>query len=95
MRPSARSKPMSTGSSGWWRPAATSRAGRGAWWRSGGHFLDSPADAVYKGGDLGFFQFGGSDVIVLFEKDAVDLTAVAGTHCLQGQAIGTAWARPR
>lgn len=48
---------------------------------------------LYKGEEIGFFQFGGSDVIVLFEKDAVDLTAEVGTHYLQGQAIGTAKAR--
>lgn len=54
-----------------------------------------PGAELYKGEELGFFQFGGSDVIVLFEKDAVDLTAVAGTHYLQGQAIGTARARPQ
>jgi phosphatidylserine decarboxylase len=48
---------------------------------------------LHKGEEMGFFQFGGSDVIVLFEKDAVDLTAEPGKHYLQGEAIGTA--RPK
>jgi len=45
---------------------------------------------LHKGEELGFFQFGGSDVIVLFQKDAVDLSAEAGKHYRQGQAIGSA-----
>lgn len=45
---------------------------------------------LYKGEELGFFQFGGSDVIVLFQKDAVDISAEAGKHYLQGEAIGSA-----
>tara|TARA_R110001592_G_scaffold363396_2_gene687677 strand:+ start:96148 stop:97254 length:1107 start_codon:yes stop_codon:yes gene_type:complete len=43
---------------------------------------------LHKGEELGFFQFGGSDVIVLFQKDAVTITAKAGQHYLQGEAIG-------
>ena len=42
----------------------------------------------HKGEELGFFQFGGSDVIVLFQKDAIEITAKAGQHYLQGEAIG-------
>ncbi|MEJ8574366.1 phosphatidylserine decarboxylase [Microbaculum marinum] len=45
---------------------------------------------LHKGEEFGFFQFGGSDVVVLFEKDAVDITAEPGKHYLQGAAIGTA-----
>jgi len=45
---------------------------------------------LHKGEELGFFQFGGSDVIVLFQKDAVNLTAEAGKHYRQGEAIGSA-----
>jgi phosphatidylserine decarboxylase len=48
---------------------------------------------LHKGEELGFFQFGGSDVIVLFQKDAVNITAEPGKHYLQGQAIGSA--RPK
>jgi len=45
---------------------------------------------LHKGEELGFFQFGGSDVIVLFQKDVVAITAEVGKHYLQGQAIGSA-----
>lgn len=45
---------------------------------------------LYKGEELGFFQFGGSDVVVLFQKNAVNLTAQVGKHYRQGEAIGTA-----
>ncbi|WP_436640882.1 phosphatidylserine decarboxylase [Microbaculum sp. FT89] len=48
---------------------------------------------LHKGEEFGFFQFGGSDVIVLFQKDAVELTAKPGTHYLQGAAIGTVRAK--
>jgi len=48
---------------------------------------------LHKGEEFGFFQFGGSDVIVLFEKDAVELTAEPGKHYLQGEAIGTVKAK--
>lgn len=53
--------------------------------------LVSDAGATLHKGELfGFFQFGGSDVIVLFEKDTVEITAETGRHYLQGQAIGQA-----
>jgi len=48
---------------------------------------------LHKGEQFGFFQFGGSDVIVLFQKDAVEITAEAGRHYLVGEAIGAA--KPR
>jgi phosphatidylserine decarboxylase len=48
---------------------------------------------LHKGEEFGFFQFGGSDVIVLFQKDAVDLTAKPGQHYLQGAAIGSVKAK--
>ncbi|MCB1811962.1 MAG: phosphatidylserine decarboxylase, partial [Candidatus Competibacteraceae bacterium] len=44
---------------------------------------------LHKGEELGFFQFGGSDVVVLFQQDAVDITAKTGQHYLQGEAIGS------
>jgi phosphatidylserine decarboxylase len=50
---------------------------------------------LHKGEELGFFQFGGSDVIVLFQKDAVTITAEAGKHYLQGQTIGSAKPKAR
>ena len=33
--------------------------------------------------------FGGSDIIVMFEKDKVKITAQVGTHYKQGKAIAT------
>jgi phosphatidylserine decarboxylase len=41
-----------------------------------------------KGEEFGFFQFGGSDIITLFQADRVRLTAEVGKHYLQGQRIG-------
>lgn len=43
---------------------------------------------LYKGEEFGFFQFGGSDVIMVFQKDMVDITATTGQHYLQGEEIG-------
>lgn len=50
---------------------------------------------LHKGEQFGFFQFGGSDVILLFQKDAVDITAEVGRHYLMGEAIGNARGRSR
>lgn len=41
-----------------------------------------------KGDEFGFFQFGGSDIIMVFEPNRVRLTAEVNKHYLQGQAIG-------
>jgi phosphatidylserine decarboxylase len=41
-----------------------------------------------KGDEFGFFQFGGSDIIMVFEADRVRLTAEVDKHYLQGQKIG-------
>jgi phosphatidylserine decarboxylase len=43
---------------------------------------------LHKGEEFGFFQFGGSDVIMIFQKDMVEVTAEVGQHYLQGQKIG-------
>lgn len=44
-----------------------------------------------KGGEFGYFAFGGSDIIVMFEaKSKVKITAEVGTHYKQGKAIATA-----
>ena len=43
---------------------------------------------LYKGEEFGFFQFGGSDVIMIFQKGMVEITAEFGRHYLQGQKIG-------
>ena len=41
-----------------------------------------------KGEEFGFFQFGGSDIITVFQAERVRLTAEVGKHYLQGQKIG-------
>ena len=43
---------------------------------------------LVKGDEFGYFAFGGSDIIMLFEKP-VSLHAKAGTHYKQGGQIGT------
>lgn len=42
---------------------------------------------LIKGDEFGYFAFGGSDIIMLFEKQ-VSLTAKAGIHYKQGEQIG-------
>jgi len=42
-----------------------------------------------KGEEFGYFTFGGSDIIVMFEADKVKVTAQVGTHYNQGKAIAT------
>jgi phosphatidylserine decarboxylase len=41
-----------------------------------------------KGEEFGYFAFGGSDIITLFESNKVALTATVGHHYLQGQKLG-------
>jgi phosphatidylserine decarboxylase precursor len=43
-----------------------------------------------KGEEFGFFSFGGSDIVTLFEAGKVVLDAKVGTHYKQGRAIGHA-----
>ena len=43
-----------------------------------------------KGEEFGFFSFGGSDIVTLFEAGRVELDAKIGTHYNQGQKIGHA-----
>jgi len=40
-----------------------------------------------KGEEFGFFQFGGSDIIILFEPGKVEITAKIGTHYKVGEEI--------
>jgi len=42
-----------------------------------------------KGEEFGYFTFGGSDIVVMFEKDRVKITAQVGTHYNQGKAVAT------
>ena len=43
-----------------------------------------------KGEEFGFFSFGGSDIVTLFEEGKVRLDAKVGTHYNQGKQIGHA-----
>jgi phosphatidylserine decarboxylase len=43
-----------------------------------------------KGEEFGYFSFGGSDIVTLFEAGKVTLDAKVGTHYKQGRAIGHA-----
>jgi phosphatidylserine decarboxylase len=45
---------------------------------------------LVKGEEFGFFSFGGSDIVTLFEASRIELDAVVGTHYNQGRAIGHA-----
>lgn len=45
---------------------------------------------LQKGEEFGYFLFGGSDIIVLFEKGRVEIGAQVGKHYKQGQWIGEA-----
>jgi len=41
-----------------------------------------------KGDEFGFFMFGGSDMVMLFQSKRVVIDAKVGTKYLQGQRIG-------
>lgn len=45
---------------------------------------------LLKGDEFGFFQFGGSDIIVMFEPGKVEITADVDTHYKVGEAIARA-----
>ena len=49
-----------------------------------------PGAVLAKGEEFGFFAFGGSDIVTLYEAGRVELDAVVGTHYNQGRAIGRA-----
>ena len=49
-----------------------------------------PGATVVKGEEFGFFSFGGSDIVTLFEAGRVQLEANLGTHYNQGRRIGRA-----
>lgn len=60
------------------------------------NLVAEPGAVLSKGELFGFFLFGGSDIITLFEPGRVDITAKEGTHYRQGRAIGRARSgRPR
>lgn len=46
---------------------------------------------IYKGDEISYFQFGGSDIVMVFQAGSgVNLTAKVGTHYNTGKTIGTA-----
>ncbi len=49
-----------------------------------------PGATLAKGEEFGFFSFGGSDIVTLFEAGRVQLDAKIGTHYNQGRQIGRA-----
>jgi phosphatidylserine decarboxylase precursor len=49
-----------------------------------------PGATLAKGEEFGFFSFGGSDIVTLFEAGKVELDANIGTHYQQGRKIGHA-----
>ncbi len=49
-----------------------------------------PGATLAKGEEFGFFSFGGSDIVTLFEAGKVELEANIGTHYKQGRRIGHA-----
>jgi phosphatidylserine decarboxylase len=51
-------------------------------------------DRLRKGDEFGFFMYGGSDVVMVFQSKRVVIDAKAGTKYLQGQRIGRAAAAP-
>jgi phosphatidylserine decarboxylase len=65
-------------------------------WLLNGRLLTPDEGAeLHKGEEFGFFQFGGSDVIMVFQKGKVEITATTGQHYLQGQEIGKRLARDK
>ena len=51
-----------------------------------------PGVTLHKGEELGYFQFGGSDFVLVFERASnVDITWQPGVHKQQGQCIGHAY----
>ena len=49
-----------------------------------------PGVHVNKGDPMGFFLFGGSDIIMIFSEDlSFELTAQPGNHIRMGEALGT------
>jgi len=53
-------------------------------------FTVDEGTTLAKGDEFGFFAYGGSDIIMLFEKDAIKFTSVANKHYSQGEKIAKA-----
>lgn len=54
------------------------------------NLLPEAGAELVKGQEFGFFLFGASDIVILFEADRVKLTAAVGSHYKQGVQIGHA-----
>jgi len=51
-----------------------------------------PGVTLHKGEELGYFQFGGSDFVMVFERSSnVQLNGQPNKHVQQGNWIGTAF----
>ena len=48
-----------------------------------------PGDVLRKGDEFGYFLFGGSDIVMLFQNPRAALDAKVGTKYLQGEQIGS------
>jgi phosphatidylserine decarboxylase len=54
------------------------------------NFIVDEGAVLAKGNEFGYFAFGGSDFIMLFQKEKVSLTAETNKHYKQGEEIGRA-----
>lgn len=54
------------------------------------NLLAEPGVDLAKGECFGWFAFGGSDIVLLFERDRVAPAVAVGTHLRQGQALAAA-----
>jgi len=52
------------------------------------NFTVDAGTRLAKGEEFGYFAYGGSDMILLFQKEAIGLTIDAGKHYKQGEMIG-------
>ncbi len=56
------------------------------------NFTAETGTCLRKGDEFGYFAYGGSDMILLFQRGEVELTATPGVHYKQGEKIGR-WLR--
>ena len=54
------------------------------------NFTADEGTILAKGDEFGFFANGGSDIIMLFERDSIKFTAFKNKHYLQGEKIAKA-----
>jgi len=52
------------------------------------NILAEPNVTLHKGELFGYFAYGASDIIMLFQKDKIRISATVGQHYLQGQKFG-------